>query len=195
MKRVMQICIVVVILAGPVAMANIITVPDSWSSQGWWVSTGLVLNAGDVIHVVATGTWNPWVGQTDYCGAEGSSFEWSDQFLNAYGVGAGGGGVGYLQNFGALIGFVGSTPPLIGSYLGMTTQERLNQINSMVLMGSNVCVTSPASGMLWLGMNDDAYSGNCQDNAGALTVTVTPEPATLLLLGLGGLALLRKRRA
>ena len=33
------------------------------------------------------------------------------------------------------------------------------------------------------------------DNSGSLSVEVTPEPATLLLLGLGSLALLRKRRA
>jgi len=41
---------------------------------------------------------------------------------------------------------------------------------------------------------EDSWGSAIQDNNGSLRVEIIPEPATLLLLGLGGLALLRKRR-
>jgi hypothetical protein len=54
----------------------------------------------------------------------------------------------------------------------------------------------------WLGTGEaitfrieDAIGSPQYDNIGVLKVEITPEPATLLLLGLGSLALLRKRRA
>jgi hypothetical protein len=71
----------------------------------------------------------------------------------------------------------------------------------MVVLGSNVHVIAPLSGALWLGMNDDAYSGNLSDNSGAIQVNVrvtspVPEPETyaLMLAGLAVVGAAVKRR-
>ena len=179
-NRLWSLVVLVLLLTSGLCEADTVTVPvpTLWSSEGWWVSTGLNLSQGDVLHVTATGQWNAWLGWDEWCGADGSSFKWNDQFLDPYGSGSN------AEHFAALIGYVGVTPPPIGSYYWMTEPERLAEISRMVLLGSDVHVTAPASGLLWLGMNDDAYSGNVSDNAGQLDVTVAlvPEPTGVVLL-------------
>ena len=57
-------------------------------------------------------------------------------------------------------------------------------------VGSSYSQEIQNSGRLFLAFNDGYYG----DNSGAFTANVIPEPATLSLLALGGLALLRRSR-
>ncbi len=102
---------------------------------------------------------------------------WPDQFLDDEGTVASGNSA---FPDGELIGYVGVTPPMIGSYSSMTTGQRDACISAMLPLGSNVTVTANNSGELWLGMNDDAYSANYFDNAGSVVATVTvTKPGTV----------------
>lgn len=153
-----------VLCTASMASAAVFTVPSSWTAGGFWVNTGINLNQGDALHITATGSWSATLGE--FYGADGTDYQWVDQFLNAnYWAGS-------RDHFGALIAYVGDTPPAIGSYENLSVDERQAYINSMMLLGSDVTVTAPATGKLWLAMNDDAYSGNLDDNAGSLSVVV-----------------------
>jgi hypothetical protein len=179
------------------AQAVEISLPVSWSPQDWWTNSGLVVRAGDAIDVTSTGVWNAFDGNY---GADGSTVWWPDQFLSPLGAFSGD-PTPVGTHFGGLIGYIGETPPPVGSYLGMSVEQRLEQIARMVVLGSNVHVIAPLSGALWLGMNDDAYSGNLSDNSGAIQVNVrvtspVPEPETyaLMLAGLAVVGAAVKRR-
>lgn len=155
--------ILALLCSASVTCAVTVHVPGSKDAQRWWVNTGLSVSAGQVIRVTAAGSWFPHPDHV--CGPDGSS-GWFDHFLNAYHLS------GRTDHFGALIGYIGSSPPAIGSYADLNETRRLSYIANMVLLGSNASVTAPVSGTLWLGMNDDAYSANCSDNGGGITATV-----------------------
>jgi len=185
------------LLAVGSAPAVELSLPVSWSQQDWWTNSGLFVHTGDAIDVTSTGVWNAFDGNY---GADGSPVWWPDQFLSPLGAFS-----GYPApvgtHFGGLIGYIGETPPPVGSYLSMSVEQRLEQIAHLVVLGSNVHVTAPLSGALWLGMNDDAYSGNLSDNSGAIQVNVrvtspVPEPETyaLMLAGLAVIGTAARRR-
>jgi hypothetical protein len=141
------------------------TVPTSWTAGGFWVDSGITLNQGDIINVTASGSWSATLGE--FYGADGTDYQWCDQFLNPnYWA-------GNTDHFGALICYIGETPPAVGSYETMTVEERQAYIDDMLLLGSDATVTAPVGGRLWFAMNDDAYSGNISDNQGNLHVVVT----------------------
>lgn len=142
-------------------------------SNTYWTDTGLDLCSGTVIHVVATGLWNPWEGGLEPCDANGMAGDSSDRFLDANG-----------ERYAALIGYVGANPPAAGSFGWMAEEEKSACRAQMFLLGTDVLVKTPATGRLYLAMNDDAVSGNTSDNTGSLKVdiTVVPEPSTLLAL-------------
>ncbi len=149
-----------------------IQVPAAWNSSGWWVDSGIKVSRGKSVNVAATGTWNAWVGRTSNFGPDGSTYHWYDQFLDGSGNFNG-------PHFGALIGFIGNVPPQIGSYRYLTKAQRQAAIAHMVVLGADATVTAPASGELWLGMNDDAYSGNSYDNTGSVSVSVQMQSTEL----------------
>jgi hypothetical protein len=171
--------------------AATVTVPNSWAVGHWWVDTGLSLTAGTQVSVTATGTWTPWYVHGN-CGPDGFSAStgvqyWGDQFFSTTRNGQG------SVPLGALIGYVGTTPPAVGSYSSMSTSDIQNTMAHLLAIGSSATFTVPYSGELFLGMNDDAFSGyDWNDNLGFVTaaVTVVPEPSSLAVLacGLGLLA-------
>ncbi len=208
MKKLNAVLIILLaaILSASIANAVTVTVPGAWTYSDFWTDTGLTVSAGDIIHVTATGAWTAWTPE-GYYGAEGSSTTlWFDQWLNPNNLGDGtpdpaaGGAPSITSNIGALIAYIGPdalTPSLYGNE---DYAARLSQISNMVLLGSDVTVSMPSSGKLWLGMNADSYGGNLSDNAGSLRVTVqaVPEPSSLMALVCGiscmGGAMWRRRK-
>ena len=191
MRRVVLIgCAVGLVLAACCACATVnVTVPGYWSSAGWWVDTGLYLTAGNTLHISATGEWSAW----DIQGGSGPDgyvgWHWYDQFFCADGNNA-------TASLGALIGYIGPAPPQIGSYAGMSFAERSAYIDDMIVVGSEVTATVTNTGELFLGQNDDAYSGNCGDNWGYVTAKIdvggkqVPELPASALAALPGFGLL-----
>jgi len=163
------------------ACGTTVTVPNSWTAAGWWVDTGIDVSVGMTINVTAAGTWNAWNGHCPDHGPDGcvSYQSWGDQFLNDGVSGVWETNVPGLSHFGTLIGFIGTNPPQIGSYSSLTVAQRDTLIANMIVLGSNATVNAPASGRLWLGMNDDAYSGHANDNSGSILANVQPGPISI----------------
>src|SRR5262249_14257088 len=115
-----------------------------------WTDTGITLSpqCGVTIHD-AVGSWN-------YGGAP---FDLSPDGLYTPLI-------AYDQwitsgNHGQLIGFIGDDPNTAAQ-----NDPRL------FIVGSGSVTLSGASEHLWLGFNDDFYSGNISDNTGSMTVQV-----------------------
>jgi hypothetical protein len=151
------------------------------TSNPLWTDTGLSLVNGQIVSFSASGTWNadsnrPWLA-SDPGGEPGTAWSTPELF---YGPG----------NVGELIGYVGADPlqghwPSGGSFFPQAT--------NYWAIGTGGQFTSDSSGELWLGFNDDAYSGpaGVTDNEGSVNVslTVVPEPSSMLLAIFGGLLL------
>ena len=150
---------------------TILTVP----ANPLWTYSGINLNSGDQVNVTASGTWE-WTYTFGFQSPDGlsdppNSF---DRFFS-----------GALN--GELIAYVGLDPTQghrgDGSFFPQST--------GYWAIGSNGQFTSPTSGQLWLGINDDAVSADPgSDNFGSvdaqITVTPVPEPSTVSLAFLSG---------
>ncbi len=140
-----------------------------------WVNTGVQLNVGDHFVVTATGAWSPNYPNEPLVGPDGSSKPWWDNYLNVTDIGS----CPQLScttpypYWAALIGYVGSAPPPPGSYLSASI---LPEAQKVFVVGSNFVTNTVYSGTLWLGFNDDAYSGTTGDNAGQVTAVITGLP-------------------
>jgi hypothetical protein len=174
MKKLVTICVVLSFLGISNAQALTVVVP----ANPLWTDTLLSLTNGDIVTITASGSWawdsTHWSGPD---GDQGSPAD-GDEFL-----------VGSV-NKGSLLAFVGSDP--YQSHWG--DGSFFPQTSGYWNIGSSAQFTSDKTGELWLGFNDDAVSKNIYDNGGSVTALVIPEPATICLLGLGALGLLRKRR-
>jgi hypothetical protein len=149
----------------PTPTSVVVTVPAS----GGWIDTGIQLNVGDSLHVTAIGSWT--ADSVNYAGPDGYRTESADNFFNVQDIGTCADcATTMAPHWGALISYTGASPPATGSYTstGVASDTRL-----IALVGSNFTGSSPRSGELWLGFNDDAYSGNTQDNSGHVTATIT----------------------
>lgn len=129
-----------------------------------WTDTGVFLPAGGYIDISASGSW---------CGnVNGNPPIW-------YGP----------EGTGNPAPSVFLVP---GTYSGVLVGRIDSGSGFTVGLGGRLDASAYGVGEIWLAFNDQI--GAYGDNAGFVNVSLTPEPATLLLLGLGGLALLRRRR-
>jgi hypothetical protein len=149
------------------------------TSNPLWTDTGITVAADETVNITATGLWI-WGGGIPFTDAGGQDLvgtQWSgfvtDEFVQN----------GYQ---GMLIGFMGTSPGSFGNYAS----------GPFFAIGDASTFTTPASGDLWLGFNDDEYSNAVDDNVGTQLVTLTgdfttsevPEPSIAMLLINGILA-------
>ena len=140
-----------------------------------WVDTGLDVATGDTLEVNAVGTWTDGTTTSE---PDGSAEPWPDNFFNLADLGVCSSCARTLtENWGALIGYIGNSPPPAGSYTSTAVRSEAEKI---FYIGANFQETASNDGRLWLNKNADAYSGNTVDNTGSVTatVTVTTEPTS-----------------
>jgi hypothetical protein len=133
--------------------ATTVTVP----ANPLWTDTRILVSAGATISITATGQWG-YAGVL-CCGPDGDP-TWpdpTDQFF----VGA---------NKGELIAYIGVDPTQGHLVSGNTF---FPQSTGYFAIGSAASFVAPASGELWLGINDDARTLVVFDNPGSLTATIT----------------------
>jgi hypothetical protein len=145
-----------------------VTVP---ASSGW-INTGIQLNVGESLDIHASGSWT--ADGVNYTGPDGYVTESADNFFNVQDIGTCADCATTVTPYwGALISYTGASPPAIGSY---TSTGVTSDANLIIRVGSQFTESSRYSGKLWLGFNDDAYSGYTADNSGEVTVTITATP-------------------
>jgi hypothetical protein len=147
--------------------------------NGGWVDTGIAVAVSDAVTITASGSWTP--GGADYTGPAGfgSSPESADNYLNLTDLGTCADCATAMDpQWAAPMSYTGSAPPQPGNYTSTAVAPQAMLID---YVGGDLKTTSwPHAGELWLGINDDAYSGNTSDNYGQMTAIVTgqPSPAT-----------------
>jgi len=148
-----------------------VTVQVTVPANAIWADTGIHVSAGDIVAITASGRWTP--NGVNYTGPNGFGYsrEWPDNFFNLADLGACADCASTLTPFWSeLISYTGSSPPAAGSYTSTAIAPQAKLIGRV---GRNFNGPWPYSGELWLGFNDDAYSGNTSDNYGQVTATVT----------------------
>lgn len=115
-----------------------------------WTDTGLYLTNGEWVTINGEGLWQyP-------CDPDGElSDDQGDEWL-------------MIPNWSSLIAFIGADP-----YQGSEYEGGVFQTNQYLEIGTARQFMSSTNGELWLGVNDDAFSGTAGDNFGTNTVAVT----------------------
>jgi len=133
-----------------------------------WISTGVHVNAGNLLRITATGSWSDG-GTTS--GPNGAAKWWPDNFFNLADLGV----CNYCaktatSQWGALIGYIGAAPPAPGSYTSAAVRPRALKV---FYVGGNYEARALASGRLWLAKNADAYSDYTSDNHGHVVARIS----------------------
>ena len=141
------------------------------AADAGWVDTGLQVDPSDDVNISASGSWTP--DGVDYAGPDGFFYspESADNYFNTYDLGTCADCATTDAPFWAeLISYTGNSPPEPGSYTSTSVAPQAALIDGV---GSTFQGSWPYSGEIWLGFNDDAYSGNTSDNYGEVTATIT----------------------
>jgi serine/threonine-protein kinase len=142
------------------------------NADAGFIDTGITVGQGETVTITASGSWTPdGVNWTDPDGFD-SSMESADNYLNLTDLGACSTCARtQYPEYAALMSYTGDNSPQPGSY---TSTSVASQAQLIDYVGSDLQTAGwPYSGELWLGMNDDAYSGNTSDNSGSVTATIT----------------------
>lgn len=126
------------------------------------------------MEITAQGSWTP-DGQ-NYIGPDGfgDSLQSADNYFDLTDLGTCADCASHdFPNWAMLIAYTGDSPPGPSSYTSTAIAPQAMLIRPV---GSNYSAAWPYTGELWLGFNDDAYSGNTSDNFGQVTATVTVSP-------------------
>jgi hypothetical protein len=155
--------------AAPKSTTGTVTSP----ANGGWVDTGLSLSLTDSVNIKASGSWTP--DGADYTGPDGfgQSLLSADNYINLSDLGVCAVcATSMYPEWAALMSYTGSDPPQPGSYTSTAVAPQANLVD---YVGSHLSTTKfwPYQGELWLGINDDAYSGYTSDNSGQVTATIT----------------------
>jgi hypothetical protein len=131
---------------------------------------------GSTSRLTATGLWTE--GNTTN-GPDGVGKPWPDNFFNFADLGV----CMYCAqtataHWGALIGYIGSSPPAAGSY---TSTAVFREATKVFYVGKNYEASAPASGRLWLNKNTDAYSNYTVDNRGQVEAAIAVSPPELAI--------------
>lgn len=123
------------------------------------------------MQITAQGSWTPDGHDFTGPGGFGGSLPSADNYFNIDDLGT----CAYcathdFPDWAILIAYTGDSPPGPGSYTSTLVAPQAMLIKAV---GSNFDGPWPSSGKLWLGFNDDAYSGNTSDNFGQVTATIT----------------------
>ena len=144
-----------------------VTIP----AGGGWVDTGVKVTPADLVTITAAGSWTP--DGVNQAGPDGlpDSIVSADNYFNLADL-----GVCAVcattkdPHWAMLISYTGNAPPGVGSYTSTAVRSQAMVIGGV---GSHYHDPWPYPGKLWLGFNDDAYSGNTSDNSGQVTATIT----------------------
>jgi hypothetical protein len=150
------------------------TVQVSVSASEIWIDTGLRVTAGELVQITAQGSWTPDGENSTGPDGFGNSLLSADNYFDLTDLGT----CAYCAshdypNWAMLIAYTGDSPPGPGSYTSTSIAPEAMLIKAV---GSSFEAPWPYTGELWLGFNDDAYSGNTSDNSGQVAATVTVSP-------------------
>jgi hypothetical protein len=152
--------------------ARAVAVPVTVSvSAKEWTATGINVKAGELLRITATGRWTDG---SSTGGPGGVAKSWPDNFFNLTDLGA----CQFcattkVPNWGALIGYVGSSPPVPGSYSSAAIRPQALRV---FYVGGDYEAEVLRTGPLWLFKNADAYSGFTSDNSGHVIAKITVLP-------------------
>jgi hypothetical protein len=156
-------------VANPAPAPATVTAHVDVQANGGWVDTGIRLSQNDLVNFTASGSWT--ADGVDYTGPYGYSQRSADNYFNVQDLGVCATCATTLKtDWGMLIGYLGDSPPEPGSY---TSTAVAPQTTSIFQIGGGFGQATYGAGELWLGFNDDAYSGNTADNHGQVTATIT----------------------
>jgi hypothetical protein len=160
--------------SSPKSKTVTVTIP----ADAGWVDTRISLNRTDSVTISASGSWTP--DGVDYTGPDGFGYSMMspDNYRNISDLGVCGTcATSAYPEWAALMFYMGSDPPQPGSYTSTAVAPQADRVD---YVGSSLTTTKswPYPGELWLGINDDAYSGNTSDNYGQVTAVITVTPSS-----------------
>jgi hypothetical protein len=120
-----------------------------------WTDTGIILEAGDIIEITASGAWSLWPERPDVCppiGPEGTTAEQDKRAADILGV----------EDFSFL------PPNPLPSAPGGALIGRVGTTGESFLVGANLTYQAESSGALYLGCNDSDAN-----NSGSMVVEIT----------------------
>jgi hypothetical protein len=161
------------------AQTTVVNVPAGTTGSTLWTDTGITLTAGDKVRINANGVWSAGVSFDNVPGwpvrTPVPADFWNANFVIADGSEFGHSSGLFFANdtIASLVAFVGSDPEQ-----GQWPSSFFPQTDGYWGIGSSSRFTSPTSGKLWLGFNDDADGGPPEDNGGSQMVQIFLNNAT-----------------